>query len=109
MSSGGLPDGENERIIESIDKCSMQYEGIVGNRVFTLLNGDQPEILVAGYCEVAGLQCLLLTTHSLEKSSSSNQLMLVENSRMGHRLWLRRGENVISALELPRHGKAIRS
>ncbi|KAL7430349.1 hypothetical protein ACHAXH_002811 [Discostella pseudostelligera] len=109
ISSRALRHGENERIVEPIEKCSLQYEGIEGHRVFTLLNGNHPEILVAGYCKAAGLQCLLLTKHSLERSSSSNQMMLVENSGMGLRLWLRRGENIISAQELPRHGKARRA
>jgi len=104
ITSHTLPQGENERVVESIQKCSLQYEGIVGRRVFALLNGGRgpPEILLAGYSTVVGRPCLLLSKHYLEKVDGiSEQLTLVEDVGLGHRLWLRPGEEIVSVVELP--------
>ncbi|KAL3810747.1 hypothetical protein ACHAXA_008560 [Cyclostephanos tholiformis] len=102
ISSIGLSDGSNDKVIESIQKCSLQYEAIEGRRVFALLKGKQPRLLLSGYSTLDERPCLLLSKHSLERGSRS-QLSLVENSGLGHRFWLRPREEVLSLLELPRH------
>lgn len=109
ISSSTLPEGENEVIVESIGKCSLHYEGVEGHQVFALYNCNRPEVLVAGYCEVVGLPCLVSCTHSLEKDSNSNQLTLVEGTDQGHRLWLKAGEEVMALVELPRQSQSARS
>ena len=104
ITSTILPEGENERVVESIQKCSLQYEGIEGHRVFALFNNGSsrdPEILLAGHSKVVGRPCLLLSKHRLEKESVSNQLTMVEDTGLGHRLWLRPGEDILSVVELP--------
>ena len=108
ISSSTLPEGENEVIVESIGKCSLQYEGIEGRRVFVLLNGNNPEVLVAGYSELVGLPCLVICKHSLEKDNNSNQLTLVEGTDQGHRMWLKAGEEVMALVELPRQNQSTR-
>eukprot|EP00986_Skeletonema_menzelii_P008117 scaffold3342_cov150-Skeletonema_menzelii.AAC.1 len=108
ISSDTLSEKENEVIVESIGKCSLQYEGIEGHRVFALLNCNSPEVLVAGYSELVGLPCLVCCTHSIEKDSNSKQLTLVEGTDQGHRLWLKPGEEVMALVELPRQNQSAR-
>jgi len=108
ITSSTLPEGENEVVVESIGKCSLQYEGIEGRRVFALLNCNKPEVLVAGYSELVGLPCLVLCKHSIEKDINSNQLTLVEGTDQGHRLWLKAGEEVMALVELPRQNQSTR-
>jgi hypothetical protein len=105
ISGSTLSDGKNDRVVESKQKCSLQYEGIEGRRVFALLNRKPPEILVSGYSTLDRRPCILRSKHSLERGSFS-QLTLVEDSGLGHRLWLRPGEEILSLLELPRHRAA---
>jgi hypothetical protein len=108
ISSSTLSGGKNDKVVESIQKCSLQYEGIEGRRVFALVTGKQPRILLSGYSALDKRPCLLLSKHSLERGSLS-QLSLVENCELGHRIWLRPGEEVLSLLELPRHGGSTNS
>ncbi|KAL7540930.1 hypothetical protein ACHAXR_010494, partial [Thalassiosira sp. AJA248-18] len=111
ITASNLPEGENERVVESIQTCSLQYEGIEGRRVFALLNNSggssssssNPAILLAGYSKVVGRPCLLLSKHYLERDNNNGggQLTLVEDTGLGCRLWLRLGEEILSVVELP--------
>jgi hypothetical protein len=59
ISGSTLSNCNDDRVKESIQKCSLQYEGIEGHRVLALLDGKQPEILVSGYSTLDGRPCLL--------------------------------------------------
>ncbi|KAL9183263.1 hypothetical protein ACHAXT_005050 [Thalassiosira profunda] len=109
ITSSVLPEGENERVVESIQKCSLQYEGIEGRRVFSLLSGEKPDILLYGFSKVVRRSCLLLSRHRLERDSISNQLTLIESTELGHRLWLDEGEEILSLIELPLQDQAKRA
>eukprot|EP00956_Cyclotella_meneghiniana_P022269 scaffold41876_cov59-Cyclotella_meneghiniana.AAC.1 len=101
-------DGMTEKVIESEDKCLLHHEGIVGRRVFALLNGEDPQLLLAGHSTVVGRPCLILAQHELERDTY-NTFSLIESDALGHRLWLTPGEEVLSARELPRHPNAVRA
>ena len=94
----------NDKVVESVQMCSLQYECIEGRRVFLLLNGEQPEILLSGH-STDGRSCLLRSMHSLISDSVGGFLRstLVENNGFGQRIYLRPGEEVVSVLELPKH------
>ena len=109
ISSDVLPEGEDERTVESVERCSLEYEGIVGRRVFTLTNDGHPEILVGGYCPTVGRPCLLLSKHRLERDPSTNQFTLIEEDGLGHRVWLRPNEEVVNVQELPLQAGATRA
>ena len=102
-------DGMTDKVIESEDKCSFHHEGIVGRRVFTLLNHGHPQLLLAGHSTVVGRPCLIITQHELERDTYSNTYSLLESESLGHRLWLAAGEEVVSIRELPKHPNAIRA
>lgn len=100
-------DGATDKIIESMDKCSLEQEGVEGRRVFALLNGRHPQLLLEGQDAVVGRPCLILLNHSLEKDNYSNTFNLLETRDLGQRLWLEAGEEVISVVELPMQSEAL--
>ncbi|KAL3788523.1 hypothetical protein HJC23_006561 [Cyclotella cryptica] len=106
ISSRSQKDGVTEKVIESEDKCLLHHEGIQGRRVFTLLNGDHPQLLLVGESTVVGRPCLIVAQHEMARDPYSNTFALIEADSLGHRLWLKTGEEVISVRELPKHPEA---
>ncbi|KAL7470716.1 hypothetical protein ACHAXS_010969 [Conticribra weissflogii] len=102
ISSRSPHDSDKMTVVESIDKCSLHNERIEGQRVFALLSGDHPELLIAGHSTIVGRSCLILSNHSLKSDADSNFLILVEDNVLGRRLWLRNGEQILSIAELPK-------
>ena len=105
-----LPGDEDGRtVVESVQRCSLEHEGVVGRRVFTLMNHGHPDILLGGYSPTVERPCLLLSKHRLERDPSTNQFTLIEEAGLGHRVWLRPNEEVLNVQELPLQAGATRA